>query len=94
MITYARQDPPSFGTDEGGVSKFERLLVSIDQSLMLGEIFKGCVEQNFESLLEVRGEGDVEMHVNVRGNEAFFNEMLAALKVRWRAWGWDVYMDR
>ena len=76
MITYARQDPASFGTDEAGISKFERLLVSVDQSILIGEIFKGCIEQNFESVVEEEG----EIHINVRGNEAFFKEMLNSLK--------------
>lgn len=77
MITYARQDPASFGTDEAGIGKFERLLVSIDQSIMIGEMFKGCIEQNFEYLEEEEGQ---ETCINVRGNEAFFKEMLHSLK--------------
>ena len=76
MITYARQDPVSFGTDELGISKFERLLVSVDQSIMIGEIFKGCIEQNFEAVLEEEG----EMYINVRGNDAFFKELLNSTK--------------
>jgi len=77
MITYARQDPASFGTDEAGISKFERLLVSIDQSILIGEVFKGCIEQNFEAALD---DGEGEVHINIRRNEAFFKEMLHALK--------------
>ena len=35
---------------------------------MVGEIFKGCIEQNLEAVLEDEG----EMYMNVRGNDAFF----------------------
>jgi WASH complex subunit 7 len=76
MISYARADPASFGTDEVGVSKFERLLVSIDQSVMIGEVFKGCIEQNFETIIE----DDREMHVSVRANQIFTTELLYCLK--------------
>jgi WASH complex subunit 7 len=76
MISYARADPASFSTDEVGVSKFERLLVSIDQSVMIGEIFKGCIEQNFETIIE----DDREVHVSVRANQIFTTELLFCLK--------------
>jgi len=76
MITYARQDPASFGVDEAGIGKFERLLVSVDQSILIGEIFKGCIEQNYESVLEEEG----EIHINVRDNDAFLKEMLHSIK--------------
>ncbi len=39
MVTYIRQDPSAYGMDENGISKFERLLVSIDQTLMIGTVF-------------------------------------------------------
>ncbi|RYH11491.1 hypothetical protein EON65_38700, partial [archaeon] len=40
MIAYSRADPGAFGTSDEQIAVFERLLVSIDQTLMIG---KGCV---------------------------------------------------
>lgn len=81
MISYARGDPSSFGTDEVGISKFERLLVSIDQAVMIGEIFKGCIEQNFEIIM-LEEEEEKEVKVNVRANEVFMGELLFCFKTQ------------
>jgi hypothetical protein len=43
---------------------------------MVGEIFKGCIEQNLEAVSEEEG----EMYMNVRGNDAFFKELLNSTK--------------
>lgn len=79
MISFVRADPASFGTDEFGVTKFERLLVSIDAPLMTGQIFEGCLEQNFESI-DDGGEED-EM-ISIRGNKTFLDELLFFVKTR------------
>jgi WASH complex subunit 7 len=78
LISYARADPSHFGTDEAGVTKFERLLVSIDQSVMIGAIFKGCIEQNFEEIEDIDS-GEM-INIRVRSNEIFLNELLFCIK--------------
>jgi WASH complex subunit 7 len=78
MISLARNDMSSFNTTAETIGKFERLLVSIDQSIMLGEIFKGCIEQNFESAIE---DDSSITPINVRNNANFMTgEMLFCLK--------------
>eukprot|EP00606_Chrysophyceae_sp_TOSAG23-5_P000989 GSChrysophyteH2.ASY1.ANO1.1643.1 assembled CDS len=77
MISFVRNDPEQFNTDEAALVKFEKMLVSIDQAVVVSEIFKGCIEQNFETYVEDRD----EYHVNVRGNELFFQEMLYCLRM-------------
>eukprot|EP01038_Epipyxis_sp_PR26KG_P006379 gene6379-8787_t len=79
MISYIRADPPSFNTSIESIAKFERLLVSIDQSIMIGEIFKGCIEQNFEATFDDAGNS---IQINVRNNQAFLTgEFLHCLKL-------------
>jgi WASH complex subunit 7 len=76
MIAYVRNDPNQFETDNPGLSKFERMLVHVDQTVLNGEIFKGSVEQNFE----IFREDDVEVFIDVRSNELFFRELLLCIK--------------
>eukprot|EP00981_Chlorochromonas_danica_P012186 scaffold4610_cov180-Ochromonas_danica.AAC.3 len=81
MIAYSRADPSSFGTTDDQIAVFERLLVSIDQNLMIGEIFKGCVEQNFEEV-STNEDGGVEEMVIVRHNSLFLDgELMHTLKL-------------
>jgi hypothetical protein len=77
MISFARTDPASFGTDESKMSKFEHLLVALDRNILSCDIFKGCIEQNYELMVDDDGE---EGHVNVRGNQTFLNELLICLR--------------
>jgi WASH complex subunit 7 len=86
MISFARADPAAFGTDGTRISTFERLLVSIDQQLMSGDIFKNCIEQDYEivrtdeqeDLIDRGGDG---ISIAVRTNETFLEELLSCLKV-------------
>lgn len=79
MITYVRNDPSAFASTAEVVTKFERLLVAVDQSIMVGEIFQGCIEQNFEAAFE--DDASTSIHINVRGNQAFLGkEYLYCLK--------------
>lgn len=78
MMSYARADPSSFGMDAAKVATFEKLLLSVDQSVMSGEIFKGCIEQDFQFLAGIDGMPDMEL--NVRKNSTFLDALLASLK--------------
>ncbi len=78
MISYVRTDVEAFGTDADGLSTFERMLVSIDQTVLIGDIFKGCVEQNFEQYVDEDAQEPIS--INVRGNGLFFTELVFSLR--------------
>ena len=78
MMSYARADPESFGMDADKVALFEKMLLSIDQSVMSGEIFKGSIEQDFQFLAGTNGMPDME--INVRRNSTFLEALLDSLK--------------
>lgn len=79
MISLARNDAAAFSTSPEEISKFERLLVAVDQSIMIGEIFKGCIEQNFESAFE--DDNTSAIPINVRNNVNFMTgELLVCMK--------------
>jgi hypothetical protein len=80
MIAFVRADQNTFNTNEEGVSKFERLLVSIDEPLMAGKTFEGCLEQNFELIDD--GDDSESISLNIRGNNTFLTEMLYYIKKR------------
>jgi WASH complex subunit 7 len=71
MISYIRADPSSFNTTHEGIEKFERLLVSIDQNLMSGDILNGCIEQNFEEAFE--DDSATPIFISVRENNTFMS---------------------
>jgi WASH complex subunit 7 len=78
MISLARNDVATFNTSTEEIAKFERLLVSVDQAIMINEIFKGCIEQNFESAIE---DDSSVTPINVRNNVNFMTgEMLFCMK--------------
>ncbi len=79
-MTYARADPASFGVDAAKMAVFEKLLLTVDQTVMSGEVFKGCIEQNFQFVEGVDGAPDLE--INVRNNQNFLNELLHCLKAQ------------
>ena len=87
MISIARSDEASFNTNATDIAQFERLLVSINQSIMMGEIYKGCIEQNFEMAYEdddtgsgVVGDGS-SIKINVRYNSNYMaGELLVTMK--------------
>lgn len=87
MISIARSDETAFNTNAADIAQFERLLVSINQSIMMGEIYKGCIEQNFETAFEdddaaasgVAGDGSIK--INVRYNSNYMaGELLVTMK--------------
>lgn len=79
IIPLIRADPANFDTTEEDLMRFERLLVSIDQTIMIGEIFKGCIEQNFEQYHEDDGDGHGSF-IDVRKNEAFLGDLLFCMR--------------
>jgi WASH complex subunit 7 len=81
IIPLIRADPAKFDTTEEDLLRFERLLVSIDQTIMIGEIFKGCIEQNFEHYHDDDGDGDGEgTFIEIRKNDAFLDDLLHCLR--------------
>ncbi len=48
--------------------QFERLLVSLDQSVMSGAMLQSCIEQDFE-VTPLDDEGGPSMIVDVRNNK-------------------------
>jgi WASH complex subunit 7 len=45
MMEYVRAEPGRYGVDEKRVRDFEELLVTLDQAILSGTIFLGCIEQ-------------------------------------------------
>ncbi len=87
MIAFSRSDPQSFGTSTEIIIQFEALLVSLDSKVLSGEIFKNCIEQNFEEVkLNVLDEADgitsTPTIIHVRENDKFIeNFLLNGLKL-------------
>eukprot|EP00602_Paraphysomonas_sp_CaronLab_P007109 CAMPEP_0185031460 /NCGR_PEP_ID=MMETSP1103-20130426/18944_1 /TAXON_ID=36769 /ORGANISM="Paraphysomonas bandaiensis, Strain Caron Lab Isolate" /LENGTH=1209 /DNA_ID=CAMNT_0027566997 /DNA_START=38 /DNA_END=3667 /DNA_ORIENTATION=- len=77
MISFARSDPSSFNTTESKLSSYEKLLVALDVNIMSREIFKGCIDQNYEINVN---ENDEETKISVRSNATFLAEMLHCTK--------------
>ena len=80
MIAFVRTDTTAFGTDTTALATFERMLVSIDQTIMIGDIFKGCIEQNFEQYVDE--DAIAPISINVRSNEVFLGELLQNIKLQ------------
>lgn len=75
MIAIARSDTTAFSTTDKELANFEKLLVSLDNNIMTNEIFKGCIEQNFEVYLNVQNNFSEEF-IRVRENGTFLRELL------------------
>ena len=76
MIAIARSDTTAFSTTDQELANFEKLLVSLDNNIMTNEIFKGCIEQNFEVYLNVNDNFSEEF-IRVRENGTFLRELLS-----------------
>ena len=76
MIAIARSDTTAFSTTDQELANFEKLLVSLDNNIMTNEIFKGCIEQNFEVYLNVNNNFSEEF-IRVRENGTFLRELLS-----------------
>jgi WASH complex subunit 7 len=79
MIAIARSDTTAFSTTDQELANFEKLLVSLDSNIMTNEIFKGCIEQNFEVYLNVNNNYSEEF-IRVRENTTFLRELLSVHK--------------
>ena len=82
IVPMIRSNPSQFETDEESLMRFERLLVSVDQTIMIGEVFRGCIEQNFESCHDDVDDVDSDgiVHIEVRKNTTFLSEMQFCIK--------------
>jgi WASH complex subunit 7 len=82
MIAFARNDIASFNSNATDLAAFEQLLVNLDQKLLLGDIFRNCIEQDFEALPEDMQDADMrQTTIAVRSNSTFLdNEYLLLMK--------------
>ena len=78
MMQFVRAEPEAYGTNEAQVRKFERLLVHLDQSILCGATFQGCIEMDYEELVPVE-DGDPDS-VTVRNNPQMLNELFYCLR--------------
>lgn len=83
MVAFARADAASFGTTNEGLARFEQLLVSLDQKIMLGDIFRNGIEQDFEELpLDVQDANQMQTTVRVRTNSTYLDgELMTCMKM-------------
>lgn len=83
MVAFARADPSTFNTTPEGLAEFEQLLVSVDQEVMLGDIFRNAIEQDFETIAEdLQDENGNQSSVKVRDNVAFLDgELMHCMKL-------------
>ncbi|TMW66090.1 hypothetical protein Poli38472_003855 [Pythium oligandrum] len=51
MMQYVRADPTRYNISVERVKQFERLLVSLDQTIMSAQVFQTCIEQDFEAFI-------------------------------------------
>lgn len=79
LIQSLRADSAKFDVSEEKAVKFERLLVSIDQSIMSGEIFRSCVIQDFEAM--PLDDEDLPAVVRVRSNQVFVDEVFLCTRM-------------
>ena len=79
MMQYVRADPSRYSMDEEKVKQFERLLVSLDQTVLAGAMFQFCVEQDFEQP-PLDGEGSTR--VNVCDNKIFLSHFFKGIAQR------------
>jgi WASH complex subunit 7 len=81
MMQFVRAEPSRYGIDEERVRQFERLLVSLDQSIMSGAILRSCVEQDFTQMATDDEEGR-GVTVEVRNNKLFLDEFFFCTRDR------------
>ena len=78
MMQVVRADPKRFGWNEKKVKRYERLLVSLDQTVMAGAMFQSCVEADFESPQEDDGD-DGGRRIDIMDNRVFLKEFFTLL---------------
>ena len=70
-----RADPAAYGADAAKVSRFERLLVALDQTVFAAGLFSACVEQDFEAVASADGGGPGGV-IDIRNNGVFLAEFM------------------
>lgn len=78
MMQVVRADPKRFEWDENKVKTYEKLLVSLDQTVMAGAMFQSCVEADFESPQEDDGD-DGGRRIDIMDNRVFLKEFFTLL---------------
>ena len=87
MMQYVRADPSRYSVTVERVKQFERLLVSLDQTIMSAQLLQTCIEQDFEALPIVEDEEDDDedesnQTIDVRNNRVFLEEFFYCIKDR------------
>lgn len=80
LLSAVKLDVAGYGTTEEKVATFEQLLVTVNQVVLSGEVFKGCIEQNFEATYDETTGGSMGETVSVRNNQILLSELLLCLK--------------
>ena len=78
MMQVVRADPKRFEWEENKVKTFEKLLISLDQTVMAGAMFQSCVEADFESPQEDDGD-DGGRRIDIMDNRVFLKEFFTLL---------------
>lgn len=97
MMQYVRADPSRYNVTVDKVKQFERLLVSLDQTIMSAQVFQTCIEQDFEMFMaggdeeddedaaeseSGRASSDRESRIEIRSNRVFLEEFLHCISAR------------
>lgn len=89
MMQYVRADPERYSMTVERVKQFERLLVSLDQTIMGAQVLQTCIEQDFEALPYLNDDEDEDedeqgdgLTIDVRHNKVFLDEMFHCIKSR------------
>ncbi|KAF1793908.1 WASH complex subunit 7, C-terminal [Phytophthora cactorum] len=84
MMQYVRSDPPRYNVTVEKVKQFERLLVSLDQTIMSAQVFQSCIEQDFEVFSGGRraSSSGGESRIDIRTNRVFLEEFVHCISTR------------
>jgi len=86
LVAAAHKDPCKFGyTPEdlkptGRLGKLERLLVQLDQGVLSGGIFQGCIDQDFEYVVTGGSELTDEANAPVTNNPKLLSHLMSHIK--------------
>jgi WASH complex subunit 7 len=79
MMQVVRADPERFGWSAARVKRFEKLLVSLDSTVLAGAMFQFCVEADFEAPQEDDGGGGGGKRIDITDNQVFLDEFFRLL---------------
>ena len=94
MLAGISTDPTNYDTTSDNIEKYEKLIRNLDTFLFSGDIFKNCIEQNFEildntsvvtpSVISPSGKfqsiSTNNNLINIRNNQSFLTELLNYIK--------------